>query len=172
MAEDENDFFTSLENEGVDPALISRIRDFSKASPLRHAKKQAEKTAQELAEENEKLRKVVLKNTFKDAGVRIDPSLLNLPPDLDYASVDAVKTWATQSNLLSTDPSVDQEELQELDQINNLAEGADTPRSGVITPSIASEWPVDRMRRFMASNPVEWEQLKRGNEVSGVTAPN
>lgn len=174
MAEnEESSFFTELEQAGLDPQLLDRIKNFTKASPLRHKAKNAEERARELEEENRTLRNTVLKQSFKDAGIAVDPSLLVLPPDLDYTSADSVREWAVKFNLISQeiDPEARQE-MEQLEEVDKLAAGSTTPRSGVITPAMVSDWPVDRMRRFMQSNPVEWEQLKRGNEVTGVPVPN
>lgn len=173
MADDDQSFFSALEQEGVAPELLERIKNFTKASPLRHKAKNAEERAKELEEENMKLRKSVLGQSFKDAGIAADPSLFNLPPDLDFTSSEAVREWARKSNLISDqiDESTKQE-LEQIEQVEQLSTGSTTPRSGVITPAMVAEWPVDRMRHFASSNPVEWEQLKRGNEVTGVPVPN
>lgn len=174
MAEnEESSFFTELEQAGLDPQLLDRIKNFTKASPLRHKAKNAEERARELEEENKTLRNSVLKQSFKDAGIPADPSLFNLPPDLDFTSAESVRDWAVKSNLISQEINPEaQQEMQQLEEVEQLSTGSTTPRSGVITPAMAADWPVDRMRRFMDSNPVEWEQLKRGNEVTGVPVPN
>jgi hypothetical protein len=54
-------------------------------------------------------------------------------------------------------------------RITEAAAGGGAGNSSVITPADVADWPMDKSMRFMQKHPQEWELLKRGEEIVGVT---
>lgn len=171
MPDDKKDLLDELAEMGLDAEIIDRIKNWNDASPLRRAAKSHEKRAETAEQELSKYRSMVIKTAFKEAGIGINPDLLQLPSDLDFTDSAAVTKWATDNGLKSTGPSVDQEELESHEAMTELASGGDSQSSSVITPIQAAEWDINRSMKFAASHPDAWEQLKRGQEVRGVSVP-
>lgn len=166
------DFFEEMLAEGVDPDLVDRFRKFNDASPIRKQANRVAKQAQTLEQENADLRAKLTQRVFKDAGIAVSPSLLNLPDDLDITDTDTVIKWATDNGLRgSSTPSVPQEELDAHAAINDIANGSETPSSSIITPALVAEWAPDKWVKFSESHPDAAEMLKRGQEVRGIAVP-
>lgn len=170
MPKNRSDFIQSLIDRGLDESLAEEIENWNDASPLRAAAKSYEKRNKDLEEDNKKLRARITKQVFAEAGIKVNPDVLNLPDDLDITDTGAVSTWALEMGLKSNSPSVPQEELENLDAQTDLQEGGDSPQSGVITPTMAADWAVDKAMKFRLAHPDAWELLKRGEEVRGVPA--
>lgn len=163
------DLLEELAEMGMESELIDRIRNWNDASPLRAAAKSAEKRAKDAEDRASQLSQIVMKSVFKDAGIKVNPALLHLPDDLDITSLDAVSKWAADNGLRDTTPSVDTEELESHEEINNLNSGGEPPSSSIITPLQAAEWSTDRSMKFARQHPEAWEQLKRGEEVRNLS---
>lgn len=69
------------------------------------------------------------------------------------------------------EPAVDPAaaEVAEQQEIANATKGATPKGAGEITPDVAAAWPMERRRDFIKQHPSEWERLKKGETVSGVT---
>ena len=96
---------------------LDNLRKAYEASPLRKERDDAAAEAKRLADANAALRQTVMKTNFAAAGVTIDPSVLNLPSDLDVTDVEKVKGWAQGAGLVQAKPDTSQEELQAHDRL-------------------------------------------------------
>lgn len=169
MSESKNAFEQLLEemaDAGVDESWIGRLEAASAGSPLRQEIRDLKAERDSLRERTEALTGSVRQQTFKEAGITMNPDLLKLPDDLDVTDVEAVKAWGIEQKLLEPQPSVSSEELEGQDAITNAGAGAAAVEGGgKLTPAIVAEWPMDRKTKFMQANPDAWEALKRGEEV-------
>src|SRR5262245_9544947 len=109
------DLLEELLEKGYDPEDIERIRAWNDASPVRREAKATAKTNKTLEDENRQLRAAVTQTAFRTLNIKVDHSVLNLPPDLAIHDLEAVRTWATSANLISTAPSTDPDELESHD---------------------------------------------------------
>lgn len=166
---DKKDLLEELAEMGLDEEIIDRIRDWNAASPLRKVANSASKRAEQAEAERDKYRAIAMNTAFQKAGIRVNPSLLNVPNDLDILNDEAMKKWAVDNGLVDNSPSVDEEEFEAHDEINNLNAGGDPPSSSILTPLAVSEWPADRWIKFAKEHPEAAEQLKRGEEVRNVS---
>lgn len=165
----DKDLLEELEESGMDPGIIERIRAWNDASPIRKQAKSATKQAEELAAENATLRKTVMATTFEKVGLTVNPDYLNLPADLAIHDPEAVRTWAQTAGFISTSPSETPENLAAHDRMTDTANGAPPPQNGLVTPETLSTWSTERIMRFKQDHPREFESLKRGEEVSGIS---
>ena len=163
------DIFEEALEQGMDPTWVERFRAFNDGSPIRKENKTMDKQLKEARDENARLRKSVLATNFEKVGIGVDPSVLNLPEDVDYTNVDSLREWAQKTKLISTEPSAPQEELDAHDRIEEMANGGTPPSNGVITPATVAPWSTERKMRFSKDHPREWEALKRGEEVTGIS---
>lgn len=60
-------------------------------------------------------------------------------------------------------------DLTEHEQIDSASSGSRAPKGGVITPTMVREWGTDKILKFRAEFPDAFEQIKRGEEVHGIT---
>lgn len=96
------------QEEALPPDKLERLRAAADASPLRKERKEAVERARELEETNRVLTQRVAKDVFSQAGLKLDPSLLRTPDDLDVTDTDAVKKWALEQKLIEPEPPTDQ----------------------------------------------------------------
>jgi len=165
----DKDLLEELEESGLDPNIIERLRAWNDASPIRKQAKTATQRAQDLEAENATLRKAVMATTFEKVGLKVNPEFLNLPPDLPIHDPEAVRTWAQTAGFISTEPSETPENLAAHDRMTDTANGAPPPNNGLITPETLSTWSTQKLMQFKLDHPREFEALKRGEEVSGAS---
>lgn len=85
-------------------------------------------------------------------------------------NADAVRAEAEKIGLLSAPAAPAQEAIPDEEQAAHERQAALTsdhqpPEAGLLTPETVAEWSVERMGRFAAAHPSEWEQLKQGQGV-------
>lgn len=166
------DLLEELAEQGMDPETIERIRAWNDGSPIRKENKSVSRRNQDLETENATLRKSVMAQTFAKVGIPMDPSVLQLPADLAIHDEEAVRAWAQGAKLIPTEPTADPGELESHDRTAAMANGSPPPSSGVITPAVVKEWSTEKIMRFKQDHPQEFELLKQGEEVSGISFPN
>lgn len=163
------DLLEELAEHGLDEEWIERIRNWNDASPLRKVANSANKRAATLEQEVAKYRAIALRTAFATAGIKVNPALLNVPDDLDITNDEVVKKWALDNGLADNSPSVDQEELESHEEVNQINSGGDPPSSSVLTPATVAGWNAERWTKFSNEHPEAAEQLKRGEEVRNVS---
>lgn len=162
-----------LKERGLDAEDVDELRELMAASPIRKERDDA------LA----KLRTyegTVRKAAFKDAGVEIDPDLINpeLLKDLDVSDVEKVKEWAIGRGLAKPKEPTEEERAEEQQLNDDLAASQRTAAAasnpdngsatGVISPADTKGWSTEKLLRFKSKYPEQFELLKRGEQVSGV----
>ena len=110
---------------------------------------------------------------FKKAGVDLDDlrpaELRELEAFEDFEDADKLKALVVELELPTLE--VEEEEEPAAASVAAQAQGnTGRARTSRVTPQDVSGWNHDKMRQFAIDHPQEWEALKRGEEVTGVTA--
>lgn len=171
-----NDFDQLLAEyeDDLDPEFVDRLKKATAGSPLRKERDTEKQRADKAEERAKQLEGTVLKATFGQLGIKTDPAVLRLPDDLDVLDAKAIQEWAVTSNLI--DPPEPTEEEQRLaadlatdNEVARAGAGAQAAASGVISPATVADWSSERWARFAKQHPDAAEQLRRGEEVHGIT---
>jgi hypothetical protein len=97
-----DDLLDEIREAGLSDDLLGRLKSATAASPIRAERDEWKTKAEQAAAEARELRAAVMSTTFKDAGISINPAALNLPADLDFRNVEAVREWGSTMGLVST----------------------------------------------------------------------
>lgn len=117
-----------LEAEGAE-ALAGEFRAAWDASPVRKDRDEAVKRAEAALAEAKRYQQVVIGQRLKELGVKVNPSALRTPDDLDWADDAKVKEWATTAGVY--EPPATDTSSPEVDahaRITDAAQGAPAPR--------------------------------------------
>lgn len=155
-----------LEEETDDDSpLVKKLR-----SQLKESSKKA-KRADELETE---LGDYKRKDAITGAGLKLNDRQVKALLAAHDGEVTAEGLKATAIELGFAQKSQEDEELEEdlaaQERIAAAAAGGgQAPGATVLTPADVAQWPVDKTMRFRQQHPVEFEALKRGEEVTGIT---
>lgn len=119
-----------FEEAGVSADLLSRLKAATAASPIRQERDAARAEAEAARQEAAEFRAAVMATSFKEAGITINPAALNLPADLDFRNVEAVREWGSQMGLVSTQttpPSTPPSEQRGAESFHAPGAGAGEP---------------------------------------------
>lgn len=121
---DYDDLLEELRERGLEDEDYDRLKGVLSASPIRKERDAA-------IAENRVLRERVAKAVFADARIKLDPSVLRYPDDLDITDVAKVREWGlTQGVAEPSEPSEEDlavaEGLAASDRIANATAGAGT----------------------------------------------
>lgn len=117
MADRFSELFEEARDSGVDPNWLEKLQTTFEASPLRAEIKASKEEAKRLREEAQTLRQGLLKDRFSGLGIKLNPSVLNIPDDLNPADVENVKTWAVSMGLIEDAPTTPPAERAAHDRI-------------------------------------------------------
>lgn len=141
---------------------------------LREQYKTASKDAKRVPELEEKLARYEKGDALKAAGLDgltdKQRKALEAAHDGEWTA-DALRATAIELNL-ATRTEQEQQLEQDLEAQGRIAEaaaGGGAGNAGVITPADVAVWPTDKTIRFKQQHPQEFELLKRGEEVVGLT---
>lgn len=96
------DLMAEFEEAGTDPGLLARLKAATAASPIRAERDDWKAKAEAAAAQAAEMRAAVMGQTFKEAGITVNPSALNLPADLDFRDVEKVREWGAGMGLVQT----------------------------------------------------------------------
>jgi hypothetical protein len=131
------DEIAALEAEGLDPAIIDRLRNTVDTNGLRQDLKRTKAAATETATENEqlmarlsRLEDSAWRSGLRDIGVGVNPSILTRPVDLDITDPEAMRKFALDNALIAGTPTgQNASDLRAHDRITSLTGAAETPPS-------------------------------------------
>lgn len=165
-----------------DEDLADKLTGFSGAN-IRKQLAEAEtkaKRVDELEAELEGLKAAPKREeAFKDFGVDLEnlsklerKALEAYDGELDR---EAIAAFVEENELPLVESQEGETEAEERSDAELVAQAARTSpqgrtRGAVITPEDAAEWPTQKLMEFRAKHPEEFEALKEGQTVTGVTA--
>lgn len=159
MSNDLEDLLADLTERGLSEEDLHLLREATSATPLRQELKTV--TAR-----NRELEGRIMKSTFNEIGITMDPTALNIPSDLDSTDPVKVRAWAEAMNIIA--PPVDPDAVEEIAALGRnsaLAAGNAGAPNGQITPEDVAGWTMQQRITFSKNNPDKWETLKQGVSV-------
>lgn len=151
----------ALDSDGPDDSdLVKRLR-----KELRRAKRETKDLA-ELREENQTLKRAQALRDAKVEGLTDRQMKVLAREHEGDITPEAIRQTAIELGFVSDETDAD---LAEHEQIDNASAGSRTPPQGQITPDTVKEWSTEKIVRFREQYPDAFEQIKRGNPVSGIT---
>lgn len=102
-----NDFealIGELEEAGLDESYIDRLKSATAASPIRKERDQFKADLATALAQRDQFRSKALVASFKDLGIKVSPTALRMPDDLDVTDDAALRTWAEGAGLVDPPP--------------------------------------------------------------------
>lgn len=87
----------------------------------------------------------------------------------DEITVEKLKEAAVELGWAEAEPDPGEQQIDEHTAISNAGRGAQGKGGSEISPETVSSWDEQRRRDFRKQHPAEWESLKRGETVRGIT---
>lgn len=87
----------------------------------------------------------------------------------DEVTTEKLREAAIELGWAEAEPDPAEADVDEHDAISRAGKGAQGKGSSEITPQAAASWDHQRRREFMKQHPAEWDALKKGETVRGVT---
>lgn len=123
-----------LEGRGLSKADADRIREATKASPIRKERDDAV-AAQKAAEERAaKAEGRVRAGVFKELGIKVNPNALSVPETVDFENTESVKKWAGEMGLIEVAPAEGQQNTAP--EVKNAIEAVQTASQGAGAPAV------------------------------------
>lgn len=147
------DIVAEYEAEGLDTTELRAAWD---ASPLRRERDEAKTAAQSAQERAQRAEAKALASSFKDLGIKVSPTALRMPEDLDVTDDAALRTWAEGAGLV--DPpaatSATQSEQTAHQQAANASQGVSTteaPKDNYAEAIAAAKTPAEVLAAVRAA---------------------
>lgn len=152
------DIVTEYEAEGLDTTELRAAWD---ASPLRRERDEAKTSAASALERAQRAEAKALASSFKDLGIKVSPTALRMPDDLDVTDDAALRTWAEGAGLVEppAPTTATQTEQAAHQQAANASQGVST-----------TEAPQDTYAEAIASAKTPAEVLAAVRAAGGVVA--
>lgn len=104
MSESFDSLLEEMADAGIDSEFIERIRRSTDNSGARKERDAFKAQAEAALAEAKRYQSVVAETRFRDLGIKVKPSVLKTPDDLDWTDDTKVRDWATGAGLIEPPP--------------------------------------------------------------------
>lgn len=158
MSDKFKELFEEARNSGVDSDWVDKFETTFEASGLRKDNQTIKEENRLLRETSTKLRTGLLSDRFDKLGIKISPTILNIPDDLDPSDPEKVQTWAEEMGLITKKETTPPSERAIHDRIAGASnEGGNT---AAINPNDLDPSKMSEADFYKAARAIEAQRAK------------